>query len=166
MKKSVNLAKYEAPPRQLFMMFTYEDVVPLVANALDSNNYNIVAWSGSSRFLVTATGLHTDPEMSVIYPKNGKFTSVKLDWAPILMFGEKCWPWNDSGGVIHDSILEMCPGDGDSVWCLYQRWRYPVGVFVPVQILIKDMRHPEKASFIFLKPVWSHDVPRLSELLK
>lgn len=165
MQKSVNLANFEAAPEQFLLVFTYDGNRPLIANALDSG-YNLVAWTGSSRFLIAATGLHTDPVMSVIYTSNGTLASAKIDWEPIVAFGRKCWPWDGSGPLIHDSILEVCSGAKDSVYCLYQKWRNPMGLFVPVKISIKDRSHPERVTFTFLKPVWSNDNPHLADLLK
>lgn len=136
-------------PEHRALLFTSGSHIPYVAYASEMGNLsNLGAWSGSSWFAVMFTGLHHTQEMALVYPEDGVLTGKKIDWSPVSGFGEKNLPWDQKANV-HDAILEIRPGEGDSVVCLF--WRAASGKYlaVPVTVKMTDRNKPAELAFEF-----------------
>ncbi|MEO5913138.1 MAG: hypothetical protein ABIS50_02820 [Luteolibacter sp.] len=150
------------------LLFTSGMLTPYVAYASESGNLgNLGAWSGSSRYAVMFTGQHNQQYMAVIYPKDGALLGKEIDMAPLWAYGEKELKW-DMKAMAHDAILEMMPGENDTVTCLYWRTANGKSFAVPVFIKLGEKDGDIHVEFVFGKPTWvdrdEKPAPTLAEL--
>ena len=131
------------------LLFTSGSLVPYVGYAAEQGNLaNIGSWTGSSRYAVMFTGQHNQQYMALIYPEGAALKGAQIDLAPVWEYGRKILPW-DEKAIDHDSILEVIPGEGDSVTCLYWRTSSGRALAVVVTVKVKDPQKPTDLTFEF-----------------
>jgi hypothetical protein len=139
-------------PAHRALLFTSGALTPYVAYASEMGNLsNTGAWAGSSYFAIVFTGLHSTQEMAIVYPEAGALKGQKIDWAPVFDFGAKQLPW-DERALMHDAIIEIRSGEGDTVVGLYWRNASGKNLAVPVFMKMKDRGKPQEIAFEFGEP--------------
>jgi hypothetical protein len=151
------------------IVFNTKRFMPFVAYATTAD-YNLIAWSGNSKFALCITGVHTDPEAATIYSDHECLNSCPIKLDEIWKYGESILPWpNASESMPHDSIVEIQPGENNTIYGLYLRTKYPLKVLIPVTFIINHhMGKLPIVTFIYgdtLWLPWNQSLPKL-ELIK
>jgi hypothetical protein len=151
------------------IFFEKANTKPLIVYAsMLGTSANLASWTGSSKFCALVTGSSKDSEMGIVYNSHGKLKFKPLDLKALYKFGLETMK-NDRDDM-HDGVIEVVSGEGDSVTFLYYRTAYPRRFVLPVKVnieegdsepAIKIQYDPKDVTYL---ETWDKPIPTAEEL--